>query len=90
MHAASAAVNLGSGLVTWLGFDRSLSAGLWNFALNTAITEAQIWSQPTKAIKDYKKYCESYKNGVPQTFHKVKPSLLVNAFPGGLSLRLSF
>lgn len=90
MHAESGAVNLGSGLVTWLGFDRTLSAGLWNFALNTAITEAQIWTQPTRAIKDYKKYCEKYKNGQPQASDKAKPSLFVNAFPGGLSLRLSF
>ena len=90
MHAASGAVNLGSGLVTWLGFDRSLSAGLWNFALNTAITEAQIWTQPTRAIKDYKKYCEKYKNGLPQALYKAKPGLFVHAFPGGLSLRLSF
>ena len=90
MHAVSGAVNLGSGLITWLGFDRSLSAGLWNFALNTAITEAQIWSQPTRAIKDYTKYCEKYKNGIPQALYKAKPGLFVNAFPGGLSLRLRF
>ena len=90
MHAESGAVNLGSGLVTWLGFDRTLSAGLWNFALNTAITEAQIWSQPTRAIKDYKKYCEKYKIGQPQVSYKSKPCLFVNTFPGGLSLRLSF
>ncbi len=90
MHAESGVINLGSGLVTWLGFDRSLSAGLWNFTLNTAITEAQIWTQPTRAIKDYKKYCEKNKNGQPQASDKAKPSLFVNAFPGGLSLRLSF
>jgi len=63
---------------------------LWNFALNTAITEAQIFSQPTRAIKDYKKYCEKYKSGIPQASFKVKPSLFVNAFPGGLVLRLVF
>ena len=90
MHAESGAVNIGSGLVTWLGFDRTLSAGLWNFALNTAITEAQIWTQPTRAVKDYKKYCEKYKNGQHQASVKAKPSLFVNAFPGGLSLRLKF
>lgn len=90
MHAASGAVNLGSGLITWLGFDRTLSTGFWNFAINTAITEAQIWTQPTRAIKDYKKYCEKYERGLPQASYKPKPSLFVNAFPGGLAVRLVF
>jgi len=90
MHAASGAVNLGSGLVTWLGFDRTLSAGFWNFALNTAITEAQIWTQPTRAIRDYKKYCEKYKSGLPQASNKLKTSFFVSAFPGGLTLRVVF
>lgn len=90
MHAASGAVNLGSGLVTWLGFDRTLSAGLWNFALNTAITEAQIWTQPTRAKNEYKKYCEKYENGLPQASHKSKSYLYVNACPGGLAFRLVF
>lgn len=90
MHAASGAVNIGSGLVTWLGFDRTLSAGLWNFALNTVITEAQIWTQPTRAMRDYKKYCEKYKNGEPQASNKMKPDFFVSAYPGGISLKLVF
>lgn len=56
MHVASGAVNLGSGLITWLGFKRTLKDGLFNFALNTAITEAQIWSQPVRAKKVYSGY----------------------------------
>ena len=90
MHAASNAVNLGSGLVTWLGFDRTLSAGFWNFALNTVITETQIWTQPTRAIIDYKKYCEKYKSGQPQVSNKLKTSFFVSAYPGGLALRVVF
>jgi hypothetical protein len=90
MHAASSAVNLGSGLITWLGFSRTIQAGLINFAINEAITEAQIWTQPTRAIKDYKKYCEKYKNGQPIGFYKPKPQLFVSAFPGGLTLNLVF
>lgn len=90
MHAASGAVNVGSGLITWLGFDRTFKSGLINFAINTAITEAQIWTQPTRAIKDYKTYCERYKDGLPSAFNKPKSQLYVNAFPGGLTLRLVF
>ena len=52
-HALTGSVNLASGLVTWLGFKRSVWEGLANFALNTAITEIQIFTQPTRAIKDY-------------------------------------
>lgn len=90
MHAASSAVNLSSGLITWLGFNRTVQSGLINFAINEAITEAQIWTQPTRAIKDYKKYCENYKNGLPMALNKPKYQLVVNAFPGGLALRLEF
>lgn len=90
MHAASGAVNLSSGLITWLGFDRTLKAGLINFAINTAITEAQIWTQPTRAIRDYATYCYNYKYGLANTSYKQRAHLYLNAFPGGLALRLVF
>jgi hypothetical protein len=90
MQAASGAVNLSSGLITWLGFDRSVWEGIGNFAFNTAITEIQIYTQPMKAVRDYKKYCEKYKNGLPSTAERPDVHLLVNAFPGGISLRLLF
>jgi hypothetical protein len=90
MHVASGAVNLGGGLITWIGFDRTFKAGLVNFAINTAITEAQIWTQPTRAIKDYKNYCEKYKSGLPSAFYKPRASLSFSAFPGGMAMRLTF
>lgn len=90
MHVASSAVNLSSGLVTWLGFDRTIQAGLVNFAINEAITEAQIWTQPTRAIKDYKNYCEKYKSGLPSAMFTPKSQLFVSAFPGGLTIRFVF
>jgi hypothetical protein len=90
MHAASGVVNIGSGLVTWLGFKRSIWAGVENFALNTAITEAQIWTQPTRAIKDYKNYCLNYKSRSACALHKPKARVFVNAYPGGLVARLVF
>lgn len=90
MHAASGAVNLGSGLVTWLGFKRTIWAGLGNFALNTAITEAQIWTQPVRAIREYKEYCERYKSGLTYLPNRHKSSLFVNAYPGGIAFRFVF
>jgi hypothetical protein len=89
-HAVSGAVNIGSGLITWLGFKRSLVDGLLNFALNTVITEAQVWTQPVKAIKDYQNYC-GYKteSSVP---HIIKPErkLYLCSYPSGFSIRLDF
>jgi len=90
MHAASSAVNLGSGFITWLGFERTIKSGLINFAINEAITETQIWTQPTRALKDYKIYCEKYSNGLPSAWNKPKAYLQVNAFYSGLAFRLVF
>jgi hypothetical protein len=59
-HVLVGLVNISTGLVTWLAFDRDLKAGLVIFAINTAITEVQIFTQPTKAMKDYKNYLQKY------------------------------
>ncbi len=86
-HAICTAVNLGSGLVTWLGFKRSVWAGLGNFALNEAITETQIFTQPRRAIKDYDNYVNKYK------FSPVQPSpisMSLTVYPGGISLLVKF
>jgi len=56
MHAMSGAVNLSSGLITWIGFKRTWKDGLLNFAINTVVTEAQIWSQPMHAKKELEQY----------------------------------
>jgi hypothetical protein len=52
-HAVAGAVNLGGALVLCLGFKRGLWEGVGNFAFNTAIAEAQIWTQPMRAVKDH-------------------------------------
>lgn len=90
MHAASGVVNLSSGMITWLGFNRSVWAGIGNFVLNTAICEAQILTQPMKAARNYNIYCERYKSGFPQTYRTTDLHLVVNAFPGGISLKFIF
>jgi hypothetical protein len=86
-HAICTVVNLGSGLVTWLGFKRSIWAGLGNFALNTAITETQIFTQPRRAMKDYNNYVNKYKDSPVQP---TPISLTLNVYPGGISLVLKF
>jgi hypothetical protein len=89
-HAVCEAVNLGSGLITWLGFKRSIWDGLGNFALNTVISEAQIWSQPTRAIKDYRHYREKVNPALPVVSLKAEPTWYISAFATGISVRLVF
>jgi hypothetical protein len=89
-HVLFTSANLGCGLITWLGFKRSIWAGVGNFALNTVITEAQIWTQPTRAMKDYQDYCRKYKPGTNPVTYKPKPACYVSAYPGGIALRLLF
>jgi hypothetical protein len=90
VHAVAGAVNLGSGLITWLGFKRTFLDGLGNFALNTVITEAQIWTQPTRAIRDYERYCmEQGVKGEPVA-PRPESGWTVNACPGGFSVRFDF
>jgi len=89
-HAIAGAVNLSSGLVTWLGFKRTVWDGLLNFALNTAVTEAQIWTQPTRAIKDYERYLREINPQADATPSRPESEWTVNVFPGGIAIRVDF
>ncbi len=90
MHAAAGAVNLGSGLVTWLGFKRTVWDGLMNFALNTAVTEAQIWTQPTRAIKDYERYLREINPSADTPTARPESEWTVSVMPGGIAIRVDF
>ena len=79
-HALTGAVNLASGLITWKAFHRSFTDGLINFALNTAITEAQIWTQPVGAIRDL----GTYGNYQKQAYCHF------SLYPSGIALRVDF
>ena len=89
-HILPTSVNLVGGIITWLGFKRSLWAGIGNFALNTLITETQLWTQPKLAKRRYEQYCRDYilldQPGSPKS--EVQWSL--NAYPGGLVLQVVF
>ncbi len=90
MHAVTGVVNIGSGLITWLGFKRTFGDGLVNFALNTVITEAQIWTQPTRAVKDYQKYCMKYGSGSVPVVLKPDNEWIVRASPGRIAIEFNF
>jgi hypothetical protein len=89
-HAITGVVNLSSGLIVWLGFKRSAWEGLGNFALNTAITEAQIWTQPTRAIRDYDNYNKTYESEQKLSCRKPGRNWSVNIYPGGIGIGVMF
>jgi hypothetical protein len=90
MQALAGSVNLTSGLITWLGFKRSVWDGVANFALNTAVTEVQIWTQPMQAKKDYQNYAMKY--GLAECPRPVKKTMewYAQTFPGGLKMGVNF
>jgi hypothetical protein len=90
IHAVTGAVNLGGGLIVWLGFKRSIWEGLGNFILNTAVTEIQIWTQPTRTARDYDRYMEKYASGQKVSSHKPETKWSVNLYPGRLGINVTF
>jgi len=89
-HAMCSAVNLGGGLITWLGFKRSIGAGVGYFVLNTAITETQIWTQPTLARRNYQKYHQKYLMNESGIAYLPEVNWYLNAYPGGIGIRIVF
>jgi hypothetical protein len=87
VHAVAGIVDLGSGVITWLGFKRTALDGLINFGINTVIAEAQIWSQPMKAAKDYDRYCAG-KTGMTKKKHDAR--MYLGSYPGGVTIRVVF
>lgn len=89
VHALNTAVNLGSGLITWKGFHRSFKEGVANFLLNTLITEAQIWTQPTRTLRDFRRYKKNYSQNLSFR-HSFHPDYTFGIYPGGASLIVRF
>ena len=89
-HVLNESVNLTGGLITWLGFKRTVWEGLANFALNSVITEAQIWSQPLRAKRDYETYCRKYLNSNIPVSYKPEINWYVSTFPDGAGVKIVF
>lgn len=84
-----AAANVGGGLITWFGFKRNVWAGLGYFALNTALCEIQLYTQPMRSAKLYDRLI-SENNFSYSNFKQQKMFWSANLFPGGIKLCLSF
>ena len=89
VHAVAGVVNISSGLVTWLGFKRTIGDGLVNFAINTIVTEAEIWTQPIRAVRDYENYEKIHRNHLTGPVIPEK-KWYISAGPGGVYIRLAF
>ena len=90
IHALNGAVNLGSGLITWLGFKRSVWDGIANFAMNSVISELQILTQPTGTSKAYNLYKQKYDPEIGYHARKPKPDYFVGAGFSGISFKIVF
>ncbi|MFZ4741774.1 MAG: hypothetical protein ACOYLE_11480 [Bacteroidales bacterium] len=90
-HATAGAINLTAGLVTWLGFKKSIWDGLTTFAISTAIAELQIITQPKKSAKAFADYNNKYNlSDAKLGFHKKqKLNWFVGISPSGFRLNIS-
>jgi hypothetical protein len=89
-HVLDGAVNIGCGFIVWFGFKRSFPEGIENVALNTAICEAQIYSQPMRAVRDYNAYCRQFNLIRDWSLREPKVVWEFAMTPGGIGVRLAF
>jgi hypothetical protein len=90
-HATAGAINLAAGMITWLGFEKSIWEGLQTFAISTAIAELQILTQPRKSIKAYKEYQSRFDANAKFSYRKKQQiNWFVSASPIGFRLNVSF
>ncbi len=62
-HLLNLGVNLAAGLVIWLGFNRPWYDGLIVFAEGEAVSLINIFTQPRRAIGDYRDYRRQFYGG---------------------------
>ncbi|MBK9262577.1 MAG: hypothetical protein IPM54_22580 [Polyangiaceae bacterium] len=94
-HATSIGVSIGVGLVLGVGYGRPIP-GLINSIGGIALSELQIWTQPTAAITDFADY-EKLRNESKPSTTMLPPktngfpvSISIAPHPGGISISGSF
>jgi hypothetical protein len=92
IHGLNTAVNLGSGLITWLAYKRTVWDGVANFLINSVITETQIWTQPTRTKKARDIYQKQYKSSEYQVNLRQapQPEVYLQTFAGGVAVKIVF
>jgi len=89
-HLPSLGVNLASGLITWVGFHRTVWDGVANFALNCVISESQIWTQPLRAKKELKRYHERFGGTETSGTYRREINYNFTVSAGGAGIRVVF
>lgn len=90
-HVLGVAVGLAGGLTLWLGFKRPIEEGLINFGLAVAVNEAQIWTQPMRAKRDWEAYqLEFGASSQETTSESAGARWFVAPAPGGFAAGVSF
>ncbi len=88
-HALNFAVNFTAGMVIWLAFDRPHLDFWLTFGPGFVVGEAQIFTQPTRAIDDWERYQRKYMMAsVPKRDYSV--NWYMSAFPGGFVVGMYF
>lgn len=89
-HALGIAVAAAGGLLLTFAYaGTDWRDGLINFAIGVAITEASIWTQPMRAVRDADRY-ERFGADQPVAARRPRPELRVAAAGPGLGLVLAF
>jgi hypothetical protein len=90
-HFLNLGVNVAAGLVTVYAFDRPWSDGLVTFAINESISLLNIFTQPTRAMRDLENYEVRYL-GKPGTFREVNSNrdFYFSVRPGGFCVGMRF
>jgi hypothetical protein len=89
-HAAAAAVNLAAGLAIWKHYDRPAEDGLITFAVGQLISEAQIFTQPTRAIRALRDYESRTDFATTITTAHPRPDWYVGAGPASVVVGVRF
>jgi len=83
-HVLGLAVGLTGGLLLAFAFEETdWKDGLLNFGIAVAVNELQIWTQPTKAIKDWDSYQATYGTSSTARRFRLSPPRIV-ASPMGV------
>ncbi len=91
-HLIAIGLNAAAGVVTSAAFHRPWTDGLVTFAAGEAFTLLGIYTQPRRAIRDWREYESRYLNGAPAGPARSgnRPSLAFGLGPGGVSLAFRF
>jgi hypothetical protein len=85
----SIAVNLSSGLIIWLHYDHSGRDGLITFGIGQLVSEAQFFSQPTRAVRNLTEYRQRTDFSALSTRQR-RPAWSLALSPGGLTIVRAF